>query len=306
MRHVVSTDEVPHLWAHQTQDSARNAKGSLYFKGDTIYSYGDHFPIARIVENAAGVKAVLFTTRDYSVTTSRHKGMVWSAIPFGVFQVTSPDNTNFDAIFNDYETRIRLGAKAVLRARGRAEGKLQAVDRLVHEANRFAEFFGLSRRAIVPPEIDSAEFRAKAADWARRQNGINARRYATIQARRERQRDLRRQGQQATLNAWLAGEKVPVPWGLHNIYLRIEGNEIATTRGARFPVSHAIRAIPLIRRVKESGEPYKRNGHTVHLGHYAIEEIDKDGNVRAGCHFVENAEVERIAALLESRKDVAA
>jgi hypothetical protein len=72
-RHVYSHDMVAHLWAHQSQDSARTANGNFFFTGDTIYSYGHHFPIARHV---GGV--VLFTTRGYSVTTAGHKGHVES------------------------------------------------------------------------------------------------------------------------------------------------------------------------------------------------------------------------------------
>ena len=53
---------------------------NFYFDGDTIYSYGSHFPIARHVETKRG-RAVLFTTRDYSVTTSGHKWTVLAALP---------------------------------------------------------------------------------------------------------------------------------------------------------------------------------------------------------------------------------
>ena len=48
MRHVFPTGEIAHKWAHQTQDSARNPQGNLYFRGDTLYSYRDSYPIARL------------------------------------------------------------------------------------------------------------------------------------------------------------------------------------------------------------------------------------------------------------------
>src|SRR5436190_24347448 len=82
---VFDTGEIPHLWAHKVQESARNAQGNLYFDGETIYSYGSHFPIARhTVDNPTKKNpklAVLFTTRSYSVTTSGHVSAVRSAIP---------------------------------------------------------------------------------------------------------------------------------------------------------------------------------------------------------------------------------
>src|SRR5579872_7219827 len=84
-RNVFPTDEIPHLWMHKSQDSARNPGGNLFFHDDTIYSYGHHFPIARHVTNGKQGKreqsAVLFTTGRYSVTTSKHIGMVRGAIP---------------------------------------------------------------------------------------------------------------------------------------------------------------------------------------------------------------------------------
>ena len=69
-KHVFHTGEIPHLWAHRTQDEARNRQGNLYFTGDTIYSYGSHFPIARHVSSETGERAILFTTGTHSVTTT--------------------------------------------------------------------------------------------------------------------------------------------------------------------------------------------------------------------------------------------
>ena len=61
-KHVFDTGEIPHLWAHRTQDEARNRQGNLYFTGNTIYSYGSHFPIARHVVSE-GERAVLLLLR---------------------------------------------------------------------------------------------------------------------------------------------------------------------------------------------------------------------------------------------------
>ena len=83
-KHVFATGEIPHLWAHRTQDEARNPQGNLYFSGDTIYSYGSHFPVARHVVSEEGERAVLFTTATYSVTTSSYCSAVRSAIPSGI------------------------------------------------------------------------------------------------------------------------------------------------------------------------------------------------------------------------------
>lgn len=85
---VFETGEIPHLWAHRVQESARNAQGNLYFEGDVIYSYGSHFPIAKhVLDNPTKRNpkpAVLLTTRTYSVTTSGHVSAVRCAIPASI------------------------------------------------------------------------------------------------------------------------------------------------------------------------------------------------------------------------------
>ena len=80
--------------------------------------------------------------------------------------------------------------------------------------------------------------------------------------------------------------------------LRLVGNEVQTSLGARFPVSHALNGLAFVRKVRESGQEFQRNGHSIHLGNYAIDRIEPDGTVHAGCHVVTWDEIERIAPQL--------
>ncbi len=43
-KQVYSYDELPHVWLAQSQDTGRTPGERMYFTGDTIYSYGSHFP----------------------------------------------------------------------------------------------------------------------------------------------------------------------------------------------------------------------------------------------------------------------
>lgn len=74
MRKVVEKSEVAHLWANKVQDEARVSGGNFYFYGETIYSYGSHFPIAVHHKDV-----VLVTLRTYSNTTASHIWEVKSA-----------------------------------------------------------------------------------------------------------------------------------------------------------------------------------------------------------------------------------
>ncbi len=67
-----------------------------------------------------------------------------------------------------------------------------------------------------------------------------------------------------------------------------------TSKGAEFPLEHALRLLPFVR----NGQPYKHNGHSFHVGTFRIDEIDAAGNVTAGCHYIKREEIERIAATI--------
>lgn len=73
--------EVAHLWAHQLQDEARYSGGNFYFNGDTIYSYGSHFPCGRIIHNRNGQQAYILNSNSYSSSTSKHQSETLGSIP---------------------------------------------------------------------------------------------------------------------------------------------------------------------------------------------------------------------------------
>lgn len=72
---------VAHLWANESQESANGS--NFYFEGQSIYSYGRHFEVGRIVRNKRGEKAYLINDTYYSSTTSKHQYYVREAIPTG-------------------------------------------------------------------------------------------------------------------------------------------------------------------------------------------------------------------------------
>ena len=73
MRHIVKARELPHMWAHQTQDWARC--GNVRFHGPCFYSYSTC--IGEYVR--PGLYAI--NERRYSSTTAHHVGCMARAIP---------------------------------------------------------------------------------------------------------------------------------------------------------------------------------------------------------------------------------
>lgn len=99
MKHVFSDRAmVAHLWAHQTQEDARFSGGNFYFNGNTIYSYGNHFPCGKVVHNRKGEKAYVLNSNSYSSTTSKHMWDVRSSIPYGELVFESPGCATPDSI----------------------------------------------------------------------------------------------------------------------------------------------------------------------------------------------------------------
>ncbi len=309
MRHVVDTSELSHLWAHRSQPDARNKQGNFYFDGDTIYSYGAHFPIARHVTHNKRA-CILFTTHTYSNTTSGHIASVRGAIhglDVPVFHVDSLGrygDPNHADNWEGYLRRLNALAKKIGKARQNRDSYLAEFGALVTEANAYSKFFGL-RKSIKGDHATIAD------EYAKNQAKIDAAaRKAAAEVQRYRDADLAQ-----NVARWLAGENVPV-FGYSKVLLRVikksdhkhrvdpEGNDVIvdtendvvqTSLGATFPLDHARRAFKLIMACRANGQLWTPNGHTAHLGHYAIDSINANGDVRAGCHIVAWEEIERIA-----------
>jgi hypothetical protein len=292
-RTVFFNDMVAHVWANRSQQEGRNRQGNFYFVGDSIFSYGSHYEIARHVERK-GRRAILFNNAGSTITTERNKRLVRRAIPAGVpvFHVDSFDATPRD-ILKSYRARFADLALTYSRARTNRPWYLKSMARLVAEANECAAFYGLRGRLAMPDNLETmvADCKVIAAREAEKQRKIDAKRKRDAEAYARK----REQERQSDIAAWLAGGDSLPRWGTETPLLRIKGENVETSWGADFPVDHARRAFRLIQACRDSGKPYTRNGHSIHLGLFTIDAIDERGNVRAGCHTVEWSEVERIA-----------
>lgn len=207
MRHVVSTHEVADLWAKQSQSDARNQCRNFYFEGDTIYSYGNHFPIARHVTNGSH-KCILLTTRTYSSTTSGHVADVRCTIMrlcpgVPVFHVESIQTrygelSGHDDNFADYQERIDALADKAKKATKYARGYLNELRGLMTEANAYAKFFGLSKKI-------KWDYAVLAIECAKRTARISANAEKRAQIKRERS-DIR----PVPCGKWTPGERAMV------------------------------------------------------------------------------------------------
>jgi hypothetical protein len=309
-KEVFPTDEIPHIWAHKVQPSARNAQGNLYFRDSTIFSYGSHFPIARHVTNKAGKPAVLFTTdrttmsHGGSPTTSGHISAVRSAVPPDVLVFNIPNAEPHHPHFEQTEQhdknlafyKSNIDAALVKASRGRSSWKRESQHESAvknrAEYNAYLKFFGLRNKPLAAiPALDSKALEAIKAKEATRI------RLESEKTKRERAERLVQLAE--TIQAWRDGQAVSIPYDVPTM-LRVDGHELETSRGARVPLAHAKRALVLIRAVVSRGEDWQTNGHTCHVGHYRIDRIEANGTVKAGCHVIDRAEWERVAPALDA------
>lgn len=278
-----------HVWAQQTQSYGR--ANSMFFEGESIFSYGHHFKIAQFVTRK-GQTAVLFTTDSYSSSTAKHISFARSAVSHHtVFHVPHVAGGSFGKpadMFKSYQPRVDRLLVEAGRARSRGEWLFGEARRMVEEANQFAEFFGLKSRLTLPADFAAAVADARAKDEAAKKRDEARRAAAERKARQENEK---------ALAEWLSGERDYLPSAhlLEHDLLRVKGEEVQTTRGARVPVEHAKRAYSVLKKLHDRQETYKANGHTIHVGHYTIDEMDAGGFIKAGCHNIEWSEVERLA-----------
>lgn len=308
VKEVFTTGELPHLWAHKVYTHGRNPQGNLFFRDSTIFSYGSHFAIARHVETKRG-KAILFTTAGYSMTTNGHKSAVRQAIPDSVqvFNVAHVDTgyreDRHASNIKDYDKRAENALLKAIRARSSwgKESSYSSAVTLREERNSYVKFFGLRVKPLARvPELDSKAVDAiKLKENARK--AVEARATKIENIEKAKQAAIYAEKQATAVEDWKAGIPNPtsLPYSAPTM-LRISGDEVETSRGARIPLSHAKRALILVRAVVARGETWETNGHTCHVGHYKIERIEADGTIRAGCHVIARDEWERIAPSLDA------
>ncbi|MFM7012572.1 MAG: hypothetical protein ACKO0Z_25115 [Betaproteobacteria bacterium] len=131
---VFAGDQVIHVWAQRSQEYGRNSKGTCYFEGDTLYSYGSHFIVARFLNDKRGRLVCLFNLNRYSNTTSGQQSAASYAVKDSVtrFTVKNPGASwegahadNFaqmvnrirDGIAHTKNTRVSPGNRAAELAR---------------------------------------------------------------------------------------------------------------------------------------------------------------------------------------------
>ena len=291
MKKVFSShNEASHIWASQSQNEGR--AGNIEFEGQTIYSYGRHFPVARFASEFGDI--VLFTSRGFSSSTGKHKGIIRAAIP-PRFHIIYCDDPSRPASHN-----LGIWEESVLRMRG----DFAQSTRKISAGNIAAAIYQLTSEALAYCEA----LKIAAPEWIKDNDAEKAARAYVSEA--AKLRDAKRAIKQAENNKiaalesadrlalWLTGENVNTNgFQFSNTLLRIKGEQIETTRGAKIPVSDALKIYPLLARTKRTGGKIEAGLHNINLGAYRFNSFDGE-NLIVGCHSIAWAQIEKMAKQL--------
>ena len=287
---TVFTDisQIAHLWANQTQENAKTSSRNFYFDGTSIYSYGYHFMIAEHVQNNEGVKAVLFTERTYSVTTSKHLSVVRQAANhLNLIYCYNPENSheqNFTAWVSEIESICRKLTNAK-----KPEIYLNQIENVNARVNKYAAFFSLQ----IPAKLVAA-MAITSKDVYKSYSASKAELEA--KERKENELQLKKQHTKELIN-WRKYKihRLYVRNGIDYLRLDTLGERIETTQGVKIPVETAKRFYPiLMRSIKNGG----CNGNCgVKILDYEVNEINKDF-ILVGCHKIQYKELIAMAKKL--------
>lgn len=264
MKKVFENRMVAHVWAQQNQSEGRSKNGQFYFRGKTIFSYRDSWPLATFLKNGD----VLLNSQRYSVTTSKHLSYVRNALKGDVkiWHVDRDLICNPDA-FLKLSPKKREKFLADKRAKEEADNKAYK--------NRMAKEARARRKEKLAADKQSLE--ELLTKWRNKE-------------------ELNRYEQDAIKSKWREDH----PGEPQTDFIRLKDDKtIETNRGAECPAKFAKKIYAQFKTCIATKTEWHKNGHKLPAGHFEIDSIDENGNIKAGCHYFAAAEVQYIANVLK-------
>lgn len=279
MRQVFSNhSEVAHVFAQRTQNSGR--AGNIFFEGNTIYSYGYHFPVARFLDD----DTVLFTLDSYSNSTAKHINIISGALShYDVVYTYDMDNTKRS--LERFSSVIKYNFKKLAKAR-KPEIYIDAIMSILGILRKYVDTLGVKVYKKDYPELYDLLKRGK--DYFSPE---------LIQKIKERQkRDAKRAATKLAekLTKWREFDK-DTPRHISNgqfAYLRYNAStgNVETSKGVNIPHDEA--KVLYLMWVRYPEHVIGRK-----VQYYTINKCTED-SLTAGCHTIRFSEAQAIAETL--------
>lgn len=263
-----------HKWAHGLNDA--KSGGAVYATNGILFSYGSHFPLGIRCGDIDGKPAFLLNSRSYSNSTSQHQSWTSGATHHGERLSVPMYGTNWTDSIDRMESDQKAGELATLSRgpRKRADGE-QMAHGVAQAAKRLPVFLKGAGAALDAKQ--RAKLRKLAAWTPADPVALAARIEADKkkQARKVRRMEAERVKEQAErLAKWKQGEG----WGYFNtLALRVNGEVVETTQGARVPVDAA--------RILWIGWKAGKDMKGRHVGPFEVNEQTPEA-LTIGCHTI--------------------
>jgi hypothetical protein len=260
----------------------------MYFADGTIYSYGDHFPMAR---HDLRNSAVLFTTDSYSQTTAQHLSLTRQAIPryktvFYVTNVKADDKKAHGANFKDYKARINELLKKAVKARTQRGYYLGEAEQLANEANLYADTYKLRLKRVDLSDLDLDKFKEDIEKARKREL-----------AKKKREEKAKLKANAARIQKWKEGAAIRLGYDIKKTFIRLtdDRQQIQTSKGSFVPVDVARPLWDLVTCCRN----YKKEfTGSFKVGRFTFQRATAKGDIYIDCHHIEYDELLDMAGQL--------
>ncbi len=289
--------ELTHVWAQNNQSEGKASR--MFFRGGRLYSYGEHFCIARILDSGV----VVFGTHTYSSSTGKHQSLARSAVSHrrAVYCVDPDASASGNRERTEYQI-AQATSEAQTERRVKPATRIRSKLHARHLAEQFNEYLAAlpaDESANVKP-FDLAKLEVSAAEqlivrqYDQEMQALREARWEKSAEKREAIRAKARMLESEKIAEWRANIYNHTLYNLPTM-LRLSKDRlhVQTSKGADIPVNHAVRLWPLIENVRAVGKPL--TNRDFRLGHYTLTEIAADGSIVVGCHNISYNEIAAMA-----------
>lgn len=314
---------IEHKWAHNTDPDRRLTVGNKYVRGFAIHHYAT--PIAcKYPDKKDPTKGtVIFNNHSYSSMTAKFQGHIRDAIPssYTTIYVSSPrfwrgedyvSNLRYvakalDVMYEDQEELVKKLKTARMKStRANLWNSIRYVQENIEKVAKFLKRKpkGLKRFKIDFEVINNLaeSYFAERAEKQQARRALRDEEYKQYLAQRDADLKLT---QEERIAKWRSGETCYAHMTSDDTMVRFtkNGQRVQTSRGVEILLCDALKAFKYARRIRQVGKrhPGEALGYASfvarerpQIGHYTLEEITPEGDLRIGCHFLKYEEMEQL------------
>ena len=293
MKTVFSNSQLAHVWFSQAQTHGKNANGSMFFKDNTIYSYGHHYPMAAVYNKNTEQEYVLINSSGYSKTTAKHTRDVYRALSLTTisFEVPDVETPNSGNNIQHMHQVLILDLIKSFEDRSHTHAPVDValtLQRAVSEYNRFLKCVGEKPQDIVFTEAQVTQWQANMNKKLDACQVRNAKKQAERDAYDRQRAILNEQFRgeyEESLSQWLNGKtsEIKHAWRFNESIdlcrINAKAGLVETHRGAEVPLKHAL----LLLNKLDTTSPESLIGQRV--GHFRVDAVNGDV-LTIGCHNI--------------------